>query len=265
MALPPKGAWKHLLSVGFGALTKYPAAWPPIMVIVLAKISMSLLGGHLIQPYVPEQYYPLVVGLMAAPAGFLLSGYCVYGLLFGFAKIRLSHFFQCLWRYFLASLLIIGCLIGILIPLGLIAGGVGFIMGYSQIHLGGVIGVITSIVLPIVLLILTFVLLLWSMIRLSFMAVIAVAEGRISLTRAWRLSKGWAGALIASFLPVMLLSALVPGALLLTGHGADQSLMMGVSSIVSPVTTLVYYAIIVTAYKKAAQDQPSVPLAVESF
>lgn len=258
MALPPKGAWKHLLSVGFEALTKYPAAWPPIMVLVLVKICLILFGGRLMAPYVSPLYFPFALGTISAPLSFLISGYCLYGLLFGFVPIKWPHILASMGRYFLAVLLLLVCLIGVMA----VAGGLGFLVGYGRAHFDNVV---VTIVLPVLLLAFTLVFIFFATIRMSFLVVIALAENRISLSYAWRLSRGWVGSLMACFLVITLLSAAAPVALFLAGRGADQNLVMGVTSITSAITTLIYYAVVVTAYKKAAEDQPPVPLAVESF
>lgn len=258
MALPPKGAWKHLLSVGVKSLTKYPAAWPPIMVIVLAKICLILFGGRLMAPYVSPLYFPFALGAIYAPLSWLIAGYCLYGLLFSFAPIKWPHFLACMWRFFLVILLLLACLVGVMA----VAGGLGFLVGYSRAHFDHVV---VTVVLPVLLSAFVLASFFWAAIRLSFLVVIALAENRISLSYAWRLSRGWGGSLMACLLVIALLSAAVPVALFLVGLGADQNLVVGVTSITSAVTTLIYYAVIVTAYKKAVQDQPPVPLAVESF
>ena len=152
------------------------------------------------------------------------------------------------------------CLIGVIIPVG----GIGLIIFFSGIPNDNPISVLHNILFMLTP-VFGFILMLYVMVRLSFMTVIALAEGRVSVPYAWHLSKGWTATMFVTFLVIWGVSALVPLALQLGGQGVVRGAFSGVTTIVYAITTLIYYAVIVTAYKKAAQDQPPVSLAVESF
>lgn len=262
MALPPKGAWKYLLGVGFRSLTAYPAAWPMLSVLMLIKVALLLLGSEWFKFLPSARYEQVASGLLTAPVSLLLYTYCIYGLLFGFTQIKWRHFLLSMWRNLLAALLMMLCIIICMIPAVLVGIAVGFastLLKHMDVSPALILVMQTLLFLGI------FITMFYIMVRLAFVTVAAVAEGRISVSRPWRLSIGWGKTLLACWLILSLLSILVVGALMLAGYAASPKLFIVGTSIFSDISTMIYFAILVKAYKKAAQEEPAVSPTSESF